>query len=84
MDCKHAYFKDGIDYVLCDIGGMPKTRKLAEITSHMCPYQRFCPNIRACALLPEWVNCGKLKEAEPPAEVVPAVTKSKSARKKKA
>ena len=85
MDCKHAYFKDGIQYVLCDCGGTPKTKKLADITQHMCAYQRFCPNIRACALLPEWVNCHKLKTEEATEEkvVVPAVTKT-TAKKKKA
>ena len=84
MDCKHAYFKDGVQYVLCDCGGKPQNSKLAELTKHMCAYQRFCPNIRACALLPEWVNCHKLKIEENPEEkIVPAVTKS-TAKKKKA
>lgn len=88
MDCKHAYFLDGVQYVLCDCEGQPKKKKLDEITKHMCGYQRFCPNIRACALLPEWVNCSKLRKGEPPAEpATPAVTKkttSERAKKKKA
>lgn len=84
MDCKHAYFLDGVQYVLCDCEGQPKKKKLDEITKHMCGYQRFCPNIRACALLPEWVNCSKLRKVETPAgNIVPAVSKAKPKRKKK-
>lgn len=84
MDCKHAYFLDGVQYVLCDCEGQPKKKKLDEITKHMCGYQRFCPNIRACALLPEWVNCSKLRKVETPAEnIVPAVSKAKPKRKKR-
>ena len=84
MDCKHAYFKDGIQYVLCDCGGAPKSRKLVDVTPHMCAYQRFCPNIRTCALLPEWVNCPRLKTEKPTEEkIIPAVTQT-TAKKKKA
>lgn len=82
MDCKHAYFKNGIKYVLCDCGGDPKNNKLDEITKHMCGYQRFCPNARACALMPEWVNCSKLRMAEAKTEsVAPSVTRAKQKRK---
>lgn len=85
MDCKHAYFKDGIEYVLCDFCTTPRTKKLPEVTQSMCTYQRFCPNKRTCALLPEWVNCSRIKSEQHPAETaVPAVTKSKASRKKKA
>lgn len=84
MDCKHAYFLDGVPYVLCDFEGHPRTKKNNEVAPRMCPYQRFCPNIRACALLPEWVNCHKLKvKVEAPVEhVTPAVTKKSSRAKK--
>ena len=84
MECKHAYFKDDIPYVLCDCVGTPRTKKLDEVTKCMCGYQRFCPNIRACTLLPEWRECSKLRTAQVPAEnVIPAVTHI-SSRKKKA
>ena len=84
MDCKHAYFKDGIQYVLCDCdGATPKTKKLSEVTQYMCAYQRFCPNIRACALLPEYVNCSKLKrEATERREVLQPPRKQKPKRKR--
>lgn len=82
MDCKHAYFKDDIQYVLCDCGGKPQSKKLNEVTKHMCQYQRYCPNIRACALLPEWVNCDKLKREEMPVEVAQPTPKKKSGTKK--
>ena len=82
MDCKHAYFKDDIQYVLCDCGGKPQSKKLNEVTKYMCQHQRYCPNIRACALLPEWVNCDKLKREEMPVEVVQPTPKKKSGTKK--
>lgn len=83
MDCNHAYFKSGVIYVLCDCDGMPQSNRLDEITKHMCGYQRFCPNIRACALLPEWRSCSKLRRvAKQNADVIPAVTQ-KASRKKK-
>lgn len=82
MDCKHAYFKDDIQYVLCDCGGKPQSKKLNEVTKYMCQHQRYCPNIRACALLPEWVNCDKLKREEMPVEVAQPTSKKKSGTKK--
>lgn len=84
MDCKHAYFKDNIPYVLCDCDGTPRTARLDEVTKYMCGYQRFCPNIRACTLLPEWIACSKhIRHDSHVENVVPAVT-HKPSRKKKA
>lgn len=83
MDCKHAYFKDDIPYVLCRCEKEPRTNKLRDVSGSMCGYQRFCPNIRACALLPTWPECRKLSiAAEPAQNVHPAVTQ-KIAKKKK-
>lgn len=83
MECSHAYFKDGVIYVLCDCNGKPQTNRLDEITKHMCGYQRFCPHIRTCTLLPEWRQCSKLRTVPVTHDdVVPAVTQ-KTSRKKK-
>lgn len=84
MDCKHAYFKDDIQYVLCDCGGKPQSKKLNEVTKYMCQHQRYCPNIRACTLLPEWRNCCKLKMFDANAEEVKPTAAKKSGTKKKA
>ena len=83
MECKHAYFKDNEPYVLCDCDEKPRTNKLEDLTKAMCGHQRFCPNIRACALLPTWKTCSKLLRAiEPVENVTPAITQ-KATRKKK-
>ena len=83
MECSHAYFKNGIVYVFCDCNGNPKTNNLDELTKNMCGYQRFCPNVRTCTLLPEWRQCSKLKTAvEQHVDIIPAVTQ-KTSRKKK-
>lgn len=83
MDCRYAYFKDGVPYVLCRKDKEPRTNRLDEITKCMCGYQRFCPNIRACALLPTWVECQKLKVPdESESKVIPAVTQKTTKRKK--
>ena len=83
MECKHAYFKDNVVYVLCDCDGAPKSNNLDEVTKYMCSYQRFCPNKRACALLPEWRQCHKLTvHTEQPQNVVPAVTQKATKKKK--
>ena len=83
MDCIHAYFKDNIPYVLCDCDGTPRTARLDEVTKYMCGYQRFCPNIRVCTLLPGWRECSKLRTQQAPAEnVVPAVSYKPGKKKK--
>lgn len=92
MECKHAYISDGVNYVLCDAEGKVKPMTLKEAAPHMCQHQKFCQQIRQCALLPSWINCQKLKPVEPPIlrdeneEVIvtaaPIVKKRKTAKKK--
>lgn len=64
MECKHAYFADGINYVLCDVDGKAKPATLKEAAPLMCQHQKFCPQIRRCALLSSWIECQKLKPVE--------------------
>lgn len=63
MECEHAYTKPGVRFILC--------RKCAEeakpgdkrAEAHaLCGHQRFCPNKRACTLLPSWKDCVKRRE----------------------
>ena len=61
MECKNAYRKDGINYILCRCAGEPDPRDTHAICHAMCGFQRFCPNIRDCTLLPGWTGCTRLK-----------------------
>lgn len=62
MECIHAYRRNNVEYIICDCGGKVQTSKLSEIAPKLCLYQRFCPNVRNCTLLPTWHECSKLKE----------------------
>mgnify|MGYP003302997214 CR=1 FL=1 len=62
MECKHAYRRDDVDYIICDYSGKVTSNKLSEVAPKLCLHQRFCPNVRNCTLLPSWVECTKLKE----------------------
>lgn len=93
MDCKHAYIANGIKYILCDKEPQPKANDQKAICHSMCGFQRFCPNIRACTLLPSYVGCMKLKaenaaethdapvETQMPAAETVNATKKKTAKK---
>lgn len=67
MQCENAYIKEGVRYILCKKEKEPDIRDQRALTHAMCGHQRFCPNIRACTLLPSWERC--LKRAEKPAQV---------------
>ena len=67
MQCENAYIKEGVRYILCRKEKEPDIRDQRALTHAMCGHQRFCPNIRACTLLPSWERC--LKRAEKPAQV---------------
>ena len=62
MQCENAYIKEGVRYILCRKEKEPDMRDQRALTHAMCGHQRFCPNIRACTLLPSWERC--LKRAE--------------------
>ena len=62
MQCENAYIKEGVRYILCRKEKEPDLRDQRALTHAMCGHQRFCPNIRACTLLPSWERC--LKRAE--------------------
>lgn len=64
MECKNAYTKDGINYILCRRCAEPAAGDIREICHAMCGFQRFCPNMRACTLLPGWPGCTRLRAAE--------------------
>lgn len=66
MDCKHAYLKDGIHYILCRKEEEPDVtpRKDRHKLYHsMCLYQAFCRNEGCYRLKPEYIQCKKLQES---------------------
>lgn len=76
MDCKNAYIKNGINYILCSREPEPKPGDQRAICHAICGFQRFCPTIRSCTLLPSYVGCMKLKaENTPETHDAPAGTK---------
>lgn len=93
MDCKFAYLKDKIEYLLCRKEAEPDVFDRAGIAHSVCIHQVHCPRQNCHKNSPGWVNCAKLAEkpekpaprqieAEPVAE--PAEKKSSSNRRRKA
>ena len=68
MECKNAYRKDGISYILCRCAGEPDAKDQRAVCHALCGFQRFCPNARTCTLLPTWPGCMRLKAPERPQE----------------
>lgn len=64
MECRYAYVKQGVNYVLCKCQGEPNSAKMQDITRCMCGHQRFCPQIQHCTLLPSWQHCAVKNQAE--------------------
>ena len=62
MDCKHAYFKDKIEYVLCDKENTPSGYDRRELFHSVCIHQAHCPQHNCHKLTPDWASCIKLRE----------------------
>ena len=62
MECKNAYVKPGGRYILCRKSESIDEKSARSLTHGMCGFQRFCPNIRQCVLLPGWKDCLRLRE----------------------
>ena len=73
MECEHAYTKPGVRFILCRKCAAESTDSHAnaaalarndrrEEAHALCGHQRFCPNKRACTLLPSWKDCVKRRE----------------------
>lgn len=71
MQCEHAYVKDGARYILCRKSEKPETGDQRAEAHAMCGFQRFCPNIRACVLLPGWEGCLRRRESREEAAQAP-------------
>ena len=67
MECKNAYIPAGEKTIFCKKSPQPgKTDTKARMHA-MCPFQRFCPNVRNCVMLPGWEKCRRLDENAPQA-----------------
>ena len=62
MDCKHAYLKDKIEYVLCDKENIPSGYDRRELFHAVCIHQAACPRQNCHKLTPDWPSCLKLHE----------------------
>lgn len=60
MDCKNAYIPEGERVIFCKKSPKPERHDTKARMHAMCAFQRFCPNVRNCVLLPEWKNCARL------------------------
>ena len=62
MDCKFAYAKNGIDYVLCKKEKAPNPQDTASVAHAACLHQKWCPH-KGCHRLDEnWAKCFKLAQ----------------------
>lgn len=62
MECKHAYMKQNIDYVLCDKEKNPNPNNRTELFHACCPHQTHCPAKNCHKLSASWLRCIKLAE----------------------
>lgn len=85
MECKYAYKKTGVQYILCKCLGEPQSVKMADTAHYMCGHQRFCQKIQDCSLLPSWTECKvrKMAEAKAKAELTEVMNKAAEAKVKR-
>lgn len=62
MDCKHAYLKEKIPYLLCDKEAEPSGYDPKELFHAVCIHQSHCPKENCHKLTPSWPSCIKLRE----------------------
>lgn len=65
MECKYAYMKQHIDYVLCKKEPEPDRHDRRKLFHAMCGHQVNCPKENCHKLTSSWRNCAKLVEREP-------------------
>ena len=65
MECRHAYMKQHIEYVLCDKEPEPSRQNRTAVFHAMCAHQVSCPKQNCHKLTASWQNCMKLVEQKP-------------------
>lgn len=92
MECRYAYMKQHIDYVLCNKEPEPDRHDREKLFHAVCAHQVDCPTKKCHKLSANWKRCAKLAEANQAAyehvmsEVVqtPAEEPKKPTRRRKA
>lgn len=87
-ECKHAYSRDDVPYILCDREKAPAKGNQKDISHACCPFQRFCGTRNCKVLTAQWTGCLKNKHDGDTQKVMEAKAsaaeaKPKSASKKK-
>ena len=62
MDCKFAYMKHDIEYVLCKKEPEPARADRSALFHAVCGHQAHCPKENCHKLTASWPNCVKLAE----------------------
>ena len=62
MECKYAYMKKNIPYVLCSKEPEPKGIDRKELFHAVCGHQAHCPKENCHKLTGSWLRCVKLAE----------------------
>lgn len=62
MECRHAYLKQNIDYVLCDKEPTPNRNDRTALFHAVCAHQVDCPKQHCHRLSAGWMRCVKLRE----------------------
>jgi len=60
MDCKYAYLKRGIPYLLCQMEPEPTGYDKTSLFHAVCPHQAHCPKENCHKNTPGWERCAKL------------------------
>lgn len=63
MECRNAYMKPNIDYVLCRKEPEPTRYDRDKLFHAVCAHQVHCPKENCHKLSAGWQNCAKLREA---------------------
>ena len=73
MDCKFAYLKPKIPYLLCRKEAEPDGFNKTELFHAVCPHQAHCPKENCHKNTAGWVNCLKLVQRAQEAAQQPPV-----------
>lgn len=67
MECRYAYRKEHIEYVLCGKEPEPNRFDREKLFHAVCAHQVDCPKRNCLQLSPGWERCAKLQEPKPEA-----------------
>lgn len=90
MECKFAYLKHDIDYVLCKKEPVPARADKTALFHAVCGHQAHCPKENCHKLTASWPSCVKLADkpqndaGEPFAEEVPVQEEAPKKRSRRA